>query len=79
MDFISEYLFKQGLGYVLFLGALAVCAWLLRLLLNEKDRNAEAMERITNLFTATAKDLINGNANLQKSVDTLIAIINAKK
>ena len=81
MDFtgISEYLFKQGLGYVLFLGSMLINAYLFRLLIREKDKRSEDIREMGQIFTNTAKDLLNGNANLQTSINTLTSIINTKR
>jgi hypothetical protein len=79
MDAITAELFKQGLGYVLFLGALAVAYLKDKQLLAEKDKNAASMEKLAELFTGTARDLLNGYGNLQKSIDALTSIITSNK
>lgn len=81
MDFtgISEYLFKQGLGYVLFLGSLGINAYFFKLLIREKDKRSEDVKEMGEIFTTTAKDLLNGNTNLQTSINTLTSIINTKR
>ena len=79
MNEVFTELFKQGLGYVLFLGAVLVCGYLFKLLLAEKDKRAEDVKEISQIFTSTAKDLLNGNANLQTSINTLTSIINTKR
>jgi len=72
-------IFEQGFGYVLFLGTIIVVAYLFKLLMAEKDKRASDIKELGVVFTNTAKDLLNGNANLQKSVDTLTSIINTKR
>lgn len=78
MDFIGE-LAKQGLGYFLAAGELIIIGYLFRLLLTEKDKRSEDVKEMGAIFVGTAKDLLNGNANLQKSIDTLTSIINTKR
>lgn len=79
MDALTEYIFKQGLGYALFVGSLGVSGFLLRQLLSEKDKRAQDLKEITALFVSTSKDLLNGNANLQKSVETIVTMLNNNK
>lgn len=69
MEAVTEYLFKQGLGYVLFIGSAGVCTVLFRLLIQEKDRRAQDVKDITQVFTATAKDLLNALDTQQRSLD----------
>jgi hypothetical protein len=76
---IVNIILKQGFGYVLFIGALFVVLYLFRLLMAEKDRRSTDVKDMGIIFTNTAKDLLNGNANLQKSIDTLTSIINTKR
>lgn len=78
MDFIGE-LAKQGLGYFLAAGELLAIIYLFKLLMAEKDKRSEDVKEMGGIFTNTAKDLLNGNANLQKSIDTLTSIINTKR
>ena len=79
MDAITAEIFKQGLGYVLFLGTFGIAVVKDRQLLAEKDKNAESMKKMAEIFTGTAKDLLNGNSNLQKSIDALTSIITNKQ
>lgn len=79
MEQFTEYFFKQGLLGVLFIGSLILNGYLFRQLITEKDKNAAALERMSTNYTTIAKDLMYGNANLQKSIDTLVGIITNKK
>lgn len=79
MEEIINIILKQGFGYVLFVGALFVIAYLFRLLQAEQSKRSGDLKEIALIFTNTAKDLLNGNANLQKSIDTLTSIINTKR
>ena len=79
MDQVIEYIFKQGLGYVLFLGAMLLWGQTAHLLLQEKDKRAQDIKDLTTVFTGTAKDLLNGNAALQKTLDGVVAILQNQK
>lgn len=78
MDFIGE-LGKQGFGYFLAAGELVAIIYLFKLLIAEKDKRSIDVKEMGQIFVGTAKDLMNGNANLQKSIDTLTSIINTKR
>lgn len=79
MQEVINIILKQGFGYVLFVGSLFIIVYLFKLLIAEKDKRSEDVKEMGGIFTSTAKDLLNGNVNLQKSIDTLTSIINTKK
>jgi len=79
MNEIFTELFKQGLGYVLFLGAVLIIFYQYKINREDNKKYSDDLKEITAQFTGTAKDLLNGNNNLQKSVDTLTSIINTKR
>jgi hypothetical protein len=76
---VIQTILEQGFGYVLFIGAVLVIAYQAKISREDNQRYADDIKEITVTFTATAKDLLNGNANLQQSINTLTNIINTKK
>lgn len=79
MERIIDLILDQGgLGYALFLGAVGVIGIQYKNAREDAKTYADDLKEVTVTFTATAKDLLNGNANLQKSVDALTSIINKR-
>lgn len=66
---------QQGFGYVLFLFSLGALGWAIRGWLQEKDKRAQDIKDITTVSVSTTRDLLNANANLQKSVDAIATVL----
>jgi hypothetical protein len=79
MNEVFSELFKQGLGYVLFLGAVLIIFYQYKVNREDNKKYSNDIKEITITFTNTAKDLLNGNNSLQKSIDMLTNIINTKR
>lgn len=73
---------KQGLGYALFVGSLGVVFYQNRKIealntkLNElQEKRLADLVQLTTQFLNTAKDMLNGNANILKSIDKITEIL----
>ncbi len=79
VEAINEYLFKQGLGYALFLGSMFINAWLLIKLLDEKEKRLQDNKDYGKLSADTAKEHFTTLDNFRKSLDAAITIFSGKK
>lgn len=76
---MEEYLYKQGLGYALFLFTLPALFWAVKGWLDEKEKRTQDAKDLSAKFAETAEKLLNSNSSLQKTVDAIAVILQTKK
>lgn len=68
---------EQGLGYMLFAGALLVISYLYRQLINEKEKRVSDLVNTREVYMTTLKDLLNTVQNMQKTVDSIVTVLDS--
>lgn len=79
VESVFEYLFKQGLGYVLFLGSLLINGYLLKKLLDEKEKRLQDAKDNGKTAADTEKEHFIALDNFRKTMDAIVTILNSRK